>query len=155
MLTLAPITIYSLHWISWIFFNYELAKFTSILDFIAVEWMWPENEKNGFGEKMWRGGREIGGKHNKLFSSNALKVPHVKDGCLTIILVLETEGSEWWISAKKDSKIKREMLFWRFGARFWPGVILGFLNETSSTAGFYLKWPDGSYRFCSHFEKIL
>lgn len=49
--------------------------------------MWPKEWKMDSAKKMWRGGREIGGKLEKLFSSKRFTVAHVEAGCLGSVLM--------------------------------------------------------------------
>lgn len=53
-------------------------------------------------KKMWRGGREIGGKFVNLSSSNRFKVAQMEAGILRIALVLTTQGSTAILPVKKD-----------------------------------------------------
>lgn len=60
--------------------------------------------KNGFGEKMWIGSREIGGKLVNLFSWKRLRVAHKVAGCLGDVSVWGRRGFEDAVPLKKDPK---------------------------------------------------
>lgn len=58
--------------------------------------------KNGFGEKMWIGSREIGGKLVNLFSWKRLRVAHKVAGCLGDVWVRAKQGFEDAVPVKRD-----------------------------------------------------
>lgn len=68
-------------------------------------WMIVAKMKNGLCEKMWRGGRGIGGKNVNLFSSKRLKGMQMEAGSLTSTLVSFNQGSKRYLRCKRISKI--------------------------------------------------
>jgi hypothetical protein len=126
--------------------------------------MWPirngkkENEFFFSGEtkkKMWRGGREIGGKLANLFTSKRFKVVGGEAESLASVLIPGGVGSVPYFTGKMWFYFKRQEMFWSFRAQFWLRAIARFLNETLVEFLIFRESSSGAFRLHNRNGNVL